>query len=155
MMSDIAVEAQALKVFFVDMIDRDTEAFTGVLAARRLPNGTGDEKKAREAAILAAMKDASMVPFATLEACLKATDLAERSAKDGNSAVLSDAAVGALCAEAAAESAWFNVLINIGDIDDPEFVTELRGKADGTLEAVRKQSKRVRETVQKAIEFGS
>lgn len=154
-MSDIALEAQALKVFFVDMIDRDTDAFTGVLVARRLPNGTSDEKKSRADAILVAMKDASMVPFATLEACLRAMDLAERSAKHGNSAVLSDAAVGALCAEAAAESAWFNVLINIGDIDDPGFVSDLRAKADNVLESVRKQSKSVRDAVRKAIESDS
>ena len=150
-LSVLAAETQGLKDFFLLAIDRDTDAFTEVLVARRLPKKTKEEKEIREKTILAAMKEASMVPFETLA---KTEDVVRHSrvvAEKGNPASASDAAVAAMCAEAAAEGAWFNVLINVNDIDSPEWVKETMEKANAILERVRKGSREVRETVRAGL----
>ncbi len=150
-MSALAAQAQQLKDFFLEAIDRDTEAFTAVIEAWRLPKKTDAEKEASEKAVLAAMKAASLVPMETLEKCVDVCALAQRSAAAGNRASVSDAAVGACCAEAAAESAWFNVLINLNEISDKDFVAKSRRDADELLEKVRRDSKRVRDSVRDAL----
>ncbi len=146
-MSVIAVEAQELKDFFLEAIDKDTEAFTAVIEAWRLPKKTDEEKAKSEAAVLAAMKAASLVPMETLRRCLEACRLAGRVGEHGNKASLSDAAVGACCAEAAAESAWFNVLINLNEIKDPAFVSTTKAESDKVLAEVRSASRTVRDAV--------
>ncbi len=150
-MSDMAEKAQSLKDFFVDMIDRDTKAFTGVLAARRLPGKTKEESKARDAAILVAMKDACHVPLETLEKCLDTIALSQIAADRGNKASISDAAVAASCGEAAAESAWYNVVINLNDIVDDTYTTEMRNHADDVLGQVRTSAEKVHDTVKREL----
>jgi len=151
-MSDLAAEGQELKDFFLRAIDADTDAFSAVLAARRLPKQSDEEIAARDAAILAAMKEAVMVPFRTLERAAEVVRLAGAAAEKGNPASASDAAVAALCAEGAAEGAWFNVIINLNDIEDEGFVGDTKRKANRILEEVRTGSKAVREAVRKKLE---
>ena len=151
-MSTLAAEAQVLKDFFLEAIDKDTEAFTAVIDAWRLPKKTAEDKAISEAAVLAAMKAASLVPMETLEKCLDTCGLAERAAAHGNTASLSDAAVGACCAEAAAESAWFNVLINLNEIDDAGFVSKTQTEADAVLAKVRSASVSVRDAVRAKLQ---
>ncbi|MBN1826479.1 MAG: glutamate formimidoyltransferase [Candidatus Eisenbacteria bacterium] len=150
-MADLAAEAQPLKDFFLHAIDRDTDAFGAVLDARRLPKKTDEEIAARDAAVLEAMKKAVTVPFDTLAATEKVIDLAGRAAEKGNPASASDAAVAAICAEGAAEGAWFNVIINLADLDDPAFVDDIRRRADEILERARAASKAVRDAVAKKL----
>jgi glutamate formiminotransferase/formiminotetrahydrofolate cyclodeaminase len=151
-MSDLAAKAQELKDFFLRAIDEDTRAFTAVIEASRLPKGTKEETAAREAAVQDAMKNAALVPLRTLERTEEVVALASEAAEKGNPASISDAAVAALAAEGAAEGAWFNVIINIGQIGDKAFVKETRARSDALLDRVRAESKKVRERVRKALE---
>ena len=52
-------------------------------------------------------------------------------AEIGNPNSVSDAGVGALCARTAVIGAFLNVRINVGDLDDKDWVDErlMRGKA--------------------------
>ncbi|MFH1277257.1 MAG: glutamate formimidoyltransferase [Candidatus Eisenbacteria bacterium] len=150
-MSEVAAKGQELKDFFLRAIDEDTNAFSAVIDAMRLPKGTDEEKRARDGAILAAMKEAARVPFHTLERTPEVIDIAAATGEKGNPASVSDAAVAALCAEAAAEGSWFNVIINLNEIDDPPFVKKMREGADAILAKVRAGSKAVRDSVRKSL----
>ncbi|RPJ42655.1 MAG: glutamate formimidoyltransferase [Candidatus Latescibacterota bacterium] len=151
-MSDLAARAQELKDFFLRSIDEDTRAFSAVLEASRLPKGTKEEAAARGAAVESAMKNAALVPLRTLERTEEVAALAAEAADKGNPASISDAAVAALSAEGAAEGAWFNVIINIGQIGDAAFVQETRKRADAVLERVRARSSDVRDRVRRKLE---
>jgi len=146
-MADLAAKGQELKDFFLRAIDEDTRAFTAVMDASRLPKKTKDEAAAREKAIEKAMKEAALVPLRTLERTDEVVALAAEAADKGNPASVSDAAVAALCAQNAAEGAWFNVIINLGQIADEAFVRETRRRADEVLDRVRSGSEKVRERV--------
>jgi glutamate formiminotransferase/formiminotetrahydrofolate cyclodeaminase len=117
-------DAQALKDWFLGAVDRDTDAFNGVLAAIRMPRRTDGDLAARDTAMAAANLEATMVPLEVLEHTVEALDLALITARDGNPNSATDAGVGAACALAAAEGASLNVRINLDglDIDASEIV---------------------------------
>jgi glutamate formiminotransferase/formiminotetrahydrofolate cyclodeaminase len=117
-------DAQELKDWFLAAVDRDTDAFNGVLTAIRMPRRDDGDLAARDTAMAAANLEATMVPLEVLEHTVAALDLALITARDGNPNSVTDAGVGAACALAAAEGASLNVRINVDglDIDTSEIV---------------------------------
>ncbi len=135
-MSDLAVKAQAVKARLAGAVDEDTNAFNSVMEAMKLPKASPDEKAARDAALQTGYKAAVAVPLSTAQACVEALKLALESAA-GNRNSASDAGVAALMARAGAHGAALNVLINLGSINDDNYVlgmktavAELRAQAD-------------------------
>jgi glutamate formiminotransferase/formiminotetrahydrofolate cyclodeaminase len=117
----IGVEGQRLKQALISDVDRDTEAFNRVMAAARLPKKTDEDKAAREEAMQAANKAATLVPLEVLRRSREAAEAARRIVEKGNKNSVSDGGVAALTARAAAEGAYLNVLINLPGITDEEF----------------------------------
>jgi glutamate formiminotransferase/formiminotetrahydrofolate cyclodeaminase len=150
-MEDAALRGQELKKQFVDLVDRDTEAFNAVLAAMRLPKKTDAEKSARDQAIEDAYKLAASVPMETLRLAEQASSLALLLAQKGIESALSDAAVASLQAGAAAEGAWMNVAVNLQSIKDAAFASSMRKKSGQALEEVRKTVKRTQRLAQKRL----
>ena len=107
---ELAIESQKkgneLKAQFVDVIDRDTEAFNAVSAVFAMPKDTDEEKAARKAAMQEALKGCTA----------------------------SDLGCAALSLKAAIQGAWLNVLINIGGIQDQAFADEYRQKGQALLD---------------------
>ncbi len=104
-----------------DLVQKDTEVY-GVLAeAFKLPRDTDEQKAERGRAIQDALGEATQVPAEIGERCLDVCRLALTAAEIGNVGAVSDAGVGALMAEAAAQCAALNVKINLGSIEDKEF----------------------------------
>ena len=126
---DLAVRAQELKRFFLEAVDRDTASFNRVMAAIRLPKKTGAEVARRQGEIEAANKEAAKVPLDVMEKAVEAAELAREMTEKGNRNSLSDAGVAGLAAEMAGLGAFYNVLINLGQIDDFAFTTEMRRRA--------------------------
>jgi glutamate formiminotransferase/formiminotetrahydrofolate cyclodeaminase len=124
-MREIGARSQELADWFVRAVDRDTEAFNAVIAARRLPRKTEDEKHARLEAIELANQAATRVPLEVLERTVSALESSGRVARDGNPASVSDAGVAGACALAAAEGAALNVRINLPSITDTEVAAEI------------------------------
>jgi glutamate formiminotransferase/formiminotetrahydrofolate cyclodeaminase len=124
-MREIGERSQELADWLVGAVDRDTEAFNAVIAARRLPKKTEEEKKARLEAIELANQAATRVPLEVLERTLAALESSGRVARDGNPASVSDAGVAGACALAAAEGAALNVRINLPSITDAEVAAEI------------------------------
>jgi glutamate formiminotransferase/formiminotetrahydrofolate cyclodeaminase len=116
-----AVRGQELKDEYLRLVDLDTEAFNKVMEALRLPKASNEQAADRAAALEAATKEATEVPFRTLEGALELVQLARKAAEKGNRNSLSDAGVAALAARAAAEGAYYNVRINLPGLTDAEY----------------------------------
>ena len=116
-----AVRGQELKDEYLRLVDLDTEAFNKVMEALRLPKASNEQSAERAAALEAATKEATEVPFRTLEGALELVQLARKAAEKGNRNSLSDAGVAALAARAAAEGAYYNVRINLPGLADAEY----------------------------------
>jgi glutamate formiminotransferase/formiminotetrahydrofolate cyclodeaminase len=122
----VAEKAQDLKDKLLAAVDDDTKAFNAYMDALRLPKSTPDEKAARKAAMQAGLKKAVAVPLQTARHSLDALELCKAVAQKGNRNSASDGGVGAHMAHAGLEGAVLNVLINLKDIEDADYVTEMR-----------------------------
>jgi len=150
-MGEIGRAGQALKDWFIDAVDRDTDAFNAVLAARRLPKKTDDDKAARLAAIERANQAATRVPLAVLERSVEALDLALLVAGKGMAASASDAGVAGACALAAAEGAALNVRINLPSLTDAAVAEEIRESQEQLLARARKTIVEVQSVVEDVL----
>lgn len=127
---DWAEKGQQYKDELIRLVDADTRAFNGIMAAFGLPKSTEEEKKARAAAILEATKTAIAVPLKVMERAYASMEVIRVMAETGNPNSVSDAGVGALCARTAVMGAFMNVRINAAGCDDRSFALEMvaRGK---------------------------
>jgi len=121
---ELLAAAEAVRGELQDLVQKDTDVY-GVLAkAFKMQRETEEEKQARAGAVQAALKEATMVPYAIAGKCLEVSRLSEVAADIGNVNAVSDAGVAAILAEAGAQCAALNVKINLASIDDPSFVEE-------------------------------
>ena len=147
-MDHISVEGQGHKEFFLAAVDRDTEAFDAMIAARRLPKDTEEAEAARAEAMEEAQKQVTLVPFEVVERCLPVLDLIEAVAARGNQNSLSDAGVAALSVGTACDGAAMNVRINLADITDKAWAADINSR---TAEIQQKLHER-RSALLKAVE---
>jgi glutamate formiminotransferase/formiminotetrahydrofolate cyclodeaminase len=139
-MKRVAVRAQELKDELLRAVDLDSRAFNKVMEAFRLPKGTGDQNREREAAVEDASKGASLVPLGVLAAAAELIELAEVVARKGNRNSLSDAGVAGLTAQAAGEGAYYNVRINLPGIKDERFRTRTAKQAEALKRKLERYS---------------
>jgi formiminotetrahydrofolate cyclodeaminase len=104
------------------LVQEDTEAFSAVSEAYKLPKETDEQKKARSEKIQEGLKGAATeVPFQICEKSLEVARLSKVAAEIGNVQAVSDAGVAALFSDACAQAAAMNVQINLNSIRDKEF----------------------------------
>jgi glutamate formiminotransferase/formiminotetrahydrofolate cyclodeaminase len=149
--SDWAERGQAASQRLLQLVDDDTAAFNTLMDAFRMPKDSDEEKKARSAAIQAATLTAIRVPLETLRAATGLMDMLEAMAREGNPNSVSDAGVGALCAQAAAEGGWFNVHINLGGLKDKAAGAQLAEEADRLLAECKSRVTEILAIVRKSI----
>lgn len=133
-MESIISQADTLRTALGKLIQKDADAFNSVMAVRKKPKDTDEEKEARLAAITAATKNACRVPLEVAAKSLDVLLLARQVIESGNVNSVTDGGVGARMAQAAVYSAGWNVKINLGGLDDEQFVAEMKQKI-GELEA--------------------
>ncbi len=150
-MKDVALKAQTLKDEFLALIDKDTDAFNAVMSAMRMKKKTEEEKAARESAIQEATKQATLVPLEVLRKTKDVLELAEVVAERGNQSSVSDAGVSAIMAESAAESAFYNVRINLPGITDEGFNNKVLKEAEEILKEVREKASSIKGGVEEKI----
>ncbi len=151
-MQELGCRGQNLKDWFMDAVDRDTDAFNQVLAAIRLPRSSDADKATRTAAIEAANQFATQVPLDVLERSVIAAELALGVARDGNPNSVSDAGVAGACALAAAEGAAMNVLINVPALTDRAVAERMLARQAELLEQAQQTAAEVRRTVHAKLE---
>jgi glutamate formiminotransferase / formiminotetrahydrofolate cyclodeaminase len=128
--SDWAVKAQRLKDEMLFLVDEDTNAFNKVMDAFGLPKGSDEEKKTRAAAIESATKYAAEIPLKVMETAVKSYELLAEMAEKGNPASISDVGVGAGATRACIDGAGLNVRINLAQLKDEKFKSELSKKVE-------------------------
>jgi glutamate formiminotransferase/formiminotetrahydrofolate cyclodeaminase len=120
--SDWAVKGFRCQEELLALVDADTEAFNGIMAARVLPKETEEERRTRAAAIESATKRAIEAPLAVMRASLEAMEVVKAMAEQGNPSSASDAGVGALAGRSAVLGAFLNVRTNCSGLADRAFV---------------------------------
>jgi len=125
-LSAAVAELRAAGQALAEAIDRDANSYEAVLAAYKLPQGTGEEQRRRDAAIQRATRGAAEVPMQVAEA---AVDIYERLGQLESicaASMLSDLRVGRFMAGAAARGALENVAINLASITDAGYVAAMQ-----------------------------
>ncbi len=145
---DIRDRSEALRAELTEMIKKDGEAFDKVMAARKLPKDNEGEIKKRDLEIIAATKIAAQVPLGTAKLAMQVLRLTKDVAEKGNVNSISDAGVAALMAKAAIEGAIYNVKINIGGLNEKDFVENLRRE----IGALQRESSLLAEQVKNIVE---
>jgi len=121
--SEWAERGKACHEELLALIDADTDAFLGIMAAFGLPKGSEAETAARAEAIQAATGRAIEVPLRVMEVSLASMEVIGAMAEIGLRASASDAGVGALCARSAVMGAYLNVKTNVRDLTDEAAAT--------------------------------
>lgn len=143
----VQAEAEALRKQFIDVMDRDTEAFLVISRAYGMPKATDEEKVERSRAIQAGLVGCIKTPMEMMELSLQTVQLTDSLLGRFNTSSASDLGVGALSLRAAVQGAWLNVLINIGSLKDRELAESYRAKGEKLVQQVLSLSDHVYETV--------
>jgi formiminotetrahydrofolate cyclodeaminase len=132
--------ADAARLAFLDLADRDAHAFDAVMAAFKMPKETDEDKAARSAAILAGYEHAASVPLEIARAAVDLMELAEDATSSGNAQAASDGVSGAAYLYCAVICAIANVEINAASLKDEarratllDEVAAVRGRADQSV----------------------
>ncbi|MEA5136893.1 MAG: cyclodeaminase/cyclohydrolase family protein [Candidatus Fimivivens sp.] len=126
-------EAITLKNRYLDVIDRDTEAFNGVSAVFAMPKDTEEQKQARTQAMQTALKACTVTPFEMMQLAYESLKLTQSIVGRSNASAASDLGCAALSLKAAIQGAWLNVLINIGGITDEAFANQYRQEGEALM----------------------
>jgi formiminotetrahydrofolate cyclodeaminase len=142
--------AKKLEEDLLALLQRDTEAFDDASKAFKMPKHTEDQKTKRAEAIEAGLKKATEVPLSMMEKCLEVARLARKVLKNGNEMAITDGAISALFAEAAAIGGMINVRINFSWMKDKQYIASIE-KRLGTIldEAKMIREEAVRYTLEK------
>lgn len=128
---ELGKSLELLKQKTRDLLDADTKAFNAVMSAMRsLPKGLPDnspEVIAGKERIELSYKRAAEIPFEVVKASLETMQLGSELAGVALENALSDIAVGVEMAQAGLKGAAYNVRINLGEIRDKKFVSEMEG----------------------------
>lgn len=128
-LKDAGVRATALASRLESLIDEDSDAYSGVVEAFRLPKSSDEEKAARSAAIQRALTAATEAPLTVMRHCAEALALAPAALELGNENAVTDAQVGVGLLKAALHGAGANVEVNLGSLKDAEYVARVRQEA--------------------------
>jgi len=146
-MEKILDRVEDIRERFMELIDRDTEAFNRVMDAFKLPKNTEEEKKIRREKIQDALKGAALVPLETARLCAEMIELCKEIAEKGNKNSITDVGVAAIMAKAGLESAILNVKINLKSINDENFIESLLYEIDILKNNIEEVMKDVEEIV--------
>jgi formiminotetrahydrofolate cyclodeaminase len=142
-MLEIVQQARNLRTKLVEDIDRDSDAYSQVLAALRLANDTEEHKNERSQAIQDGLKQAALIPLGVAKDASELLDLAGKAVARGYKNAVTDAAVAAMMARTAVLGALLNVKINLKSIKDPSFVKDVAGQVQEIESSVERTEKNI------------
>ena len=112
------------------LLQEDTTAYNGVIAAYKMPKETAEEQAARSQAVQDGLIIAADVPLEICRVAVGVCRLAKVAAGLGNPQAVTDAGIGAILGEAAVVGAALNVRINLGSIKDEAYVAKAAAEID-------------------------
>lgn len=151
-MKQIVQKAATVREGFIKDIDADSDAYTAVFEAFKLPKETDEEKAVRSEKIQEATKLAVEVPMQVAEEAVAIMDMIAEVAREGNQNAVTDACVAMMAARTAALGALLNVRINLTSLKDEAYVKRMTEAADKLeAEAVEKEQALYQE-IRKSLE---
>ena len=128
---------------FLELMDKDAEAFEPLSKAYGLPKSTPEELAKKEEIMEEALNTACSVPIEIMKTCARGIDLVEVFAAKGSRIALSDAGVGATLLKSAMQGASLNVYINTKSMKDRRKAEELNHLADSLREEYEAKADRI------------
>ncbi|HEY6906489.1 MAG TPA: cyclodeaminase/cyclohydrolase family protein [Ignavibacteriaceae bacterium] len=150
-MKDIKFELSVAKEEFLNLAEKDNQAFEKVMQAFKLPKDTEEQKQTRNQVIEAATLEAAEAPAEVLKYCGKIIPLFQTLAEKGNQNSLSDAGVAAALISTAAEGAFLNVLINCSSLSNQTVGQEIVKKNEIVLSEVQKLRNAISNDIRKKL----
>ena len=145
------VKAEDLYRRFAEAIDKDTEAYSLVAAAFKMPKETDEEKTARSKAIADGTIEATKVPFGVMQMADEGLAIVQEMLGKSNPNALSDLGVAVLNLMSCMKGAWLNVKINLPGVKDEElaakFASEGKALIEKNEELARSLYKKVEESL--------
>lgn len=129
-LQDALLRLSALRQSLLGAAAADERAYAGYREAAAMPRQSAEEKQARATAMQEALIVASDVPLAVAKAAAATAEVMNEVARRGNRHLRTDAALGALLAEAALRGALLNVRGNAGMLRDPERAAYYQAEAE-------------------------
>ena len=129
-LAEAASRLHPLRDQLLELVDRDSEAYSQVMDAFKLPKNSDAEKAARKQAVDAATRAATETPLDTMRACQQALRGAVVVAANGSRRTTSDVGVGVELLLASLRGARLNVEINLSTLKDSEYVSRIRTEVD-------------------------
>lgn len=129
-------------------VDADADAFNDYVAALALPRSTADEISARDRAMQEGLKQATQVPFHTMELVDRAWEPLLEIARLGQYSSRSDVEVGAKALEAGLYGAFRNVMINLPGIEDAGFRSDVETRATALMARGQEQLAQLQRTIE-------
>ena len=136
-------EADEIAKEFLELMDKDAEAFEPLSRAYGLPKSTPEEIAEKEEIMENALNVACGVPIEIMKTCARGIDLVEVFAAKGSRIALSDAGVGATLLKSAMQGASLNVYINTKSMKDRKRAEELNQLADSLREEYEAKADRI------------
>ena len=121
-LAEAAARLRPLRDRLIVLVDKDSDAYSLVAEAFKLPRGSDEEKAARTDAIQAASRQATDVPLETMRTCRGALRHAVIVARNGNRNATSDVGVAVELLFAGLKGAGLNVDINLAGLTDQAYV---------------------------------
>ncbi|MCX7957133.1 MAG: cyclodeaminase/cyclohydrolase family protein [Endomicrobia bacterium] len=129
----IIEELTQIKEKLQNYIDRDVEAYKEVSKAYKLPKETPLEIEKREKQIQISLEHAATIAYEIMELSHKGILYSEKLLKIGNKNLITDVLCGTLFLFGAIQAAKYNLVINIKNSKNVEFIEEKRKQAKKIL----------------------
>jgi len=118
---------------FLDLVDKDSDAFDAVMDAMRLPDDTAAQRTAKEDTSRKATLTAIQVPLDVMELAVGMLPHTLEIAKKGNVNSVSDVGVAGMMLRDALEGAALNVMINLPGLEDKVKAAEFKSRVEKLL----------------------
>lgn len=125
-----AAEMAENRNHFINDIDRDSDAYSLVLDAFKLPKETDGEKAARSEKIQEATRIAALIPMEVAERAFDMFDAVAETTRKGNKNAVTDGCTGAMVCRTAILGALLNVRVNLASLKDEALKVKLLSKCD-------------------------
>ncbi|MDP4175207.1 MAG: cyclodeaminase/cyclohydrolase family protein [Bacteroidota bacterium] len=149
--SSIKEKLEGYRQKFIDLAQKDNQAFDKVMDAFKMPKETEQEKALRSQQIEEATYGAAKVPAEVVKSCSEVIPLIQTIVEKGNRNSLSDAGVAALLLSTAAQGAFLNVLINCSSLKDQALGGELLQTAETMSNEVKTTGDIIADNIKKEL----
>lgn len=150
---EILQKIKTYKEKFLELYDKDSQAFDKVMNAFKLPKETEEEKSRRNLEIEKATVEATEVPIQVIESAEEVLESLIRLSEIGNQNSLSDAGVALILLKSCAEGAFLNVLINTKSLNDRDRAMSLIIRSAQKYTEIEKRTSEALNTIKKKLEL--